>query len=491
VAPHQFKFLLSQGGGAAQPVRDWSTATTYTWTPPTAGTYTMIVWARSAGVTVDAAQASAQMAYVVNTAPIAPVTGATLTPNQASPQGTGTPIAFSAAASGGVGPQQYKFLLQPIGGAAQVVQNWSTATTYTWTPTATGDYTVTVWARSAGVTVDAAQASAQVTYSVIANGVNAVSVLPSSGSGSAQTFTLAYSDSRGASNLISEWVWFSGGTATCMVYHERATNRVYLLNDAGTAWDSKMLGSASILQGSSCAINLGSSSASASGSVLTLNLAIAFTPAFSGEKTIRMFANAAGGLSSGWQDRGSWTVPAPTSPSTPTDRRKRRKTTTETSTSYSATEPTPTPAPTTTIQSGVQALSVTPASGSGSSATFVMQYADSRGARNLVAEWVWFSGGTGMCMIYHERVTNTVYLINDAGSAWHTGLIRSATTLQNGSCAVNLGNSTVSIDGPVLTLKLAISFKAPFTGTKNIAMFASALDNLSTGWQNRGTWIVP
>jgi hypothetical protein len=268
-----------------------------------------------------------------------------------------------------------------------------------------------------------------------------------------------------------------------MVYHERATNRVYLLNDAGTAWNSKMLGSGSILEGSSCAINLGSSSVSASGSRLTLNLAVTFTPAFGGEKTIRMFANAAGGLSSGWQDRGSWTVP--TSTSTPTEGRKRRKTTTTTATSD------PAPEPTSTIQSGVQALSVTPASGSGSSATFVMKYADSRGARNLVAEWVWFNGGTGMCMIYHERVTNMVYLINDAGSGWHTGLIRSATTLQNGSCAVNLANSSVSIDGPVLTLNLAISFKAPFTGTKNIALFASALGDLSTGWQNRGTWIVP
>ena len=173
------------------------------------------------------------------------------------------------------------------------------------------------------------------------------------------------------------------------------------------------------------------------------------------QKTIRMFANAAGGLSSGWQDRGSWTVPG--SAPAPTDSRKRRKTSTATTTTTTlAPEPTP------TIQSGVQALSVTPASGSGSSATFVMRYADSRGARNLVAEWVRFSGGTGMCMIYHERVTNTVYLINDAGSAWHTGLIRSATTLQNGSCAVNLGNSSVSIDGPVLTLNLAISFKASF-----------------------------
>ena len=51
--------------------------------------------------------------------------------------------------------------MQPAGGAAQVLQNWSTATTYTWTPTTAGTYTVIMWARSAGVTVDAAQASAQ------------------------------------------------------------------------------------------------------------------------------------------------------------------------------------------------------------------------------------------------------------------------------------------------------------------------------------------
>ncbi len=113
VAPHQYKFFLSQGGGAAQGVRDWSTATTYTWTPPTAGTYTMIVWARSAGVTADAAQASAQMAYVINTPPPAPVTSATLTSTAASPQNSGTAITFTANGSGGVAPRQYKFFVQP------------------------------------------------------------------------------------------------------------------------------------------------------------------------------------------------------------------------------------------------------------------------------------------------------------------------------------------------------------------------------------------
>jgi hypothetical protein len=166
VAPHQFKFFVQPSGGVAQIAQNWNTATNYAWTPATAGTYTVTVWARSAGVTVDAAQASAQMTYVVNPAPIAPVTSATLTSNVASPQNAGTAITFTANGSGGVAPRQFKFFVQPSGGAAQVAQNWSTAATYTWTPATAATYTVTVWARSAGVTVDAAEASAQMAYVV-------------------------------------------------------------------------------------------------------------------------------------------------------------------------------------------------------------------------------------------------------------------------------------------------------------------------------------
>ncbi len=166
VAPHEYKFFLSQGGGAAQGVREWSTSPTYTWTPPTAGTYTMIVWARSAGVTVEAAQASAQMAYVVNTPPPASVTSVALTSTAASPQNSGTAITFTATSSGGVAPHEYKFFLSQGGGAAQGVREWSTSPTYTWTPPTAGTYTMIVWARSAGVTVEAAQASAQMAYVV-------------------------------------------------------------------------------------------------------------------------------------------------------------------------------------------------------------------------------------------------------------------------------------------------------------------------------------
>jgi hypothetical protein len=297
-------------------------------------------------------------------------------------------------------------------------------------------------------------------------GVNVVDATPSTGTGSSRTFALRYSDSRGATKLVTEWVWFSGGPGACMAYHERATNRVYLLNDAGTAWSSQTLGSGT-LQNSFCSIALGSSSVSLSGEILSLKLAVTFKAAFAGTKDILMYASASGGVSSGWRDAGNWTVPT------------------------STVTVTPTPPPTPTIRLGVNVVSVTPGSGSGSSQTFTLQYSDSRGATNLVSEWVWFSGGTGACMVYHERATNRLHLLNDAGTAWSSQIVGRTATLQNSYCAINVGSSSVSISGQLLTLKVALTFKSPFRGTKNIQMFANGSEGLASGWQTLGTWIVP
>ena len=167
VGPHEYKFFVRQGSGSYEVARSWSTTATYTWTPAIAASYTVTVWARSAGVTTDAAQAAAHMAYVINTPP-APVTSASLTPNVASPQNTGTAVTFTAGAAGGVGPHEYKFFVRQGSGSYEVARSWSTTATYTWTPAIAASYTVTVWARSAGVTTDAAQAAAHLNYSVTA-----------------------------------------------------------------------------------------------------------------------------------------------------------------------------------------------------------------------------------------------------------------------------------------------------------------------------------
>jgi len=94
--------------------------------------------------------------------------------------------------------------------------------------------------------------------------------------------------------------------------YDRAANALSLLNDAGDNWLRAALGSSGTLHNSQCFITLGSSTtATSSGNVLTLSLAMTFTPAFNGAKNIYMAAaNAA--VSSGWHTRGSWTVPAPT-----------------------------------------------------------------------------------------------------------------------------------------------------------------------------------
>ena len=45
-----------------------------------------------------------------------------------------------------------------------MMQDWSTSTTFTWTTSVAGRYTIGLWARSAGVTTDLPQITSQATY---------------------------------------------------------------------------------------------------------------------------------------------------------------------------------------------------------------------------------------------------------------------------------------------------------------------------------------
>ena len=83
---------------------------------------------------------------------------------------------------------------------------------------------------------------------------------------------------------------------------------LFLLNDAGTTWMSSAMGSGGTLQNSQCAIEPGTSSAVPSGNTLTVNLAVTFKNAFAGAKSVFMYGTN-GVINSGWQTRGSWTVP--------------------------------------------------------------------------------------------------------------------------------------------------------------------------------------
>src|SRR5205814_1276232 len=104
------------------------------------------------------------------------------------------------------------------------------------------------------------------------------------------------------------------------------------------------------------------------GNSLILTLAISFAASFGGSKNLYMEAND--GSDSGWQQRGTWTVPA----SLPTT------------------------------------VSVTPSSGTGSSQTFSFLYSDVKGGSAITTVSVIINGGlstAGGCYLLYSRQANS------------------------------------------------------------------------------------
>jgi hypothetical protein len=291
----------------------------------------------------------------------------------------------------------------------------------------------------------------------------AVSVTPSSGSLASPTFALQYSDSAGAANLQTVYVYFnatlaSSASNSCFLYYNIAANQINLLNDSGAAWMTATPGAGTTLQNSQCSLNVATSSVTLNGNTLTLNLAMTFKPTFAGAKNIYMYAADFSGPNSGWQQLGTWTVPG-----------------------GSIT---------------VTANSVTPSLGSVASQMFALQYSDTAGAANLQTMYAYFnatlaSSASNSCFLYYNVAANQINLLNDAGAAWMTATLGAAATLQNSQCSLNVAATSVSMNGNTSTLNLAMTFKPTFAGAKNIYMYAADVSGPNSGWQQLGTWTVP
>jgi uncharacterized protein (DUF779 family) len=138
----EYKFVVR---GPSTMTQDYSASTTTLfWTPSQAGIYTITVFARSEGspLTFEAAK-SLTFTVMANT----PVTSVTLGAGKASPQvltSVGT-VTFSATASGGSGTPLYKFT---VTGPSTMTQDFSVSNTLSWTPTQTGNYVITVYAKN-------------------------------------------------------------------------------------------------------------------------------------------------------------------------------------------------------------------------------------------------------------------------------------------------------------------------------------------------------
>src|SRR5207237_3313802 len=107
VGPVQYKWVVFNGATWST-ARDWSTGATFAWTPTTASPgYYIGVWARSAGGTIDWADAIASTPFVI----LQPrISSLSLTADKTAPQPPGTTITFTATAGGGPARRSCKFL---------------------------------------------------------------------------------------------------------------------------------------------------------------------------------------------------------------------------------------------------------------------------------------------------------------------------------------------------------------------------------------------
>jgi hypothetical protein len=157
-APYRFKWWF-WNGATWTALRDWSTSNTFAWTPSTPNPNAAVgVWVRGAGETADqpsgypASTAAAKSVPFPIQAPV--LTLKSLTANLSAPQPPGTSVTFTAAASGGTTPYQFKWWLWN-GKAWTALGSWSTSNTFAWVQsTPSPNYRVGAWVRSAGETVD-------------------------------------------------------------------------------------------------------------------------------------------------------------------------------------------------------------------------------------------------------------------------------------------------------------------------------------------------
>jgi len=293
--------------------------------------------------------------------------------------------------------------------------------------------------------------------------LSTISVTPQDGFGATQTFAAKFMAASGATNIAMAYVKFSvaanGAVNTCIVRYERASGLLSLRDDAAVWQPGSVAGSPDVQRNTQCRLLLAGSSIAAVGQVLTLNVAMKFSPLYAGEKKVYLDATSVSGTTVGWKEHGAWTVPADDDD--------------------------------TSISLG----SVTPDSGFGTTQVFSARYYDALDGDHVTRAYLKFSlgpnGPVNSCLIAYDRLTQLLSVRDDAGQ-WPVGLpLAVAGSQENSQCSVSMAQSSATVANSVLMLNLAVTFKPAYDGPKNIYMRASSESGLTTDWQYAGSWTVP
>ena len=275
-------------------------------------------------------------------------------------------------------------------------------------------------------------------------------------------FTTTYSDTNGWQNIKSADLLINNspdGIRCFYAYYNRATNKLYLRNDANSTW----LGgfppsSVNIIENSYCKLDCSKSDITGSGKTLSINWAISFKTTFTGTKYTYLFVQDNTNTSSGWIRRGRWNITANSPPVTGT---------------------------------------ITPSSGSTAVNTpisFTTTYFDPNGWQDI--NYAYFlvntsTNGANCFYGYYNRSINKLYLRNNANTIWLGGYsLGSSNIIENSYAKLDCSKTTVSDLSNITTVKWALTFKAASVGTKKTYLYVKDSANASSGWVQKGTWNI-
>src|SRR6266566_4258375 len=221
----QYRFRKLPPNGSWTTVQDYSSNSNYSWNTSqeqVLGTYRFEIDVRSQGF-VNALDASATTTFDL-------AAGCTSTTMSAAPPTSsqvGTTVTITGAASGpNCASPQFRFWIKSPGGNWVIVQDYSSANTYTWTTPATqGNYNLSVHARASGSSL-AYESFASIPYTLVP--VTCPSVTASAAPASPQLAGTAVTITASASGCPNPryefWIQAPGGSWTIVqAYSSNAT----------------------------------------------------------------------------------------------------------------------------------------------------------------------------------------------------------------------------------------------------------------------------
>jgi len=120
-----------------------------------------------------------------------------------------------------------------------------------------------------------------------------------------------------------------------------------------------------------------------------------------------------------------------------------------------------------------------------------MIYSDPNGLADLSGVVVLFNHSISLsndCAVVYAPATNLMFLYNNTGSGFSTGITPgSAGSVSNSQCTLAGTGSSFSSSGDNLTLSVALTFAGTFAGQKNVYLYAAG-KTANSGWVQKGTW---